>query len=432
MMIKIPAYVTNAIGELPIDWSLEKIEELAYFQEGPGLRQWQYRDSGIPFLNIRCIKTNGTIDFTSVQYLDENEVQKKYSHFLLNENDTVISSSGTLGKIAVIKKSHLPLLLNTSIIRFVSLDENKLDNKFMRFLLESKLFSKQYRFLSQGSAQANFGPTHLKQMYFPNAPILEQQKIATILSTVDEAIEKAEQIIEQTHYVKNGVLKKLMSRGIGHTKFKDSEVGRIPLNWEVKNLDELSIKILGGGTPSRKKSEYYNGEIPWVTVKDLGEKLEIDQSLEYITELGLQNSAAKIIPKNNLLISTRMAVGKILKNRVDVSINQDMKGIIVDKSKITVDFFLYAYINKKSNIERMGTGTTVKGVRLETLKKINFAIPPLQEQEQVTNVVNELESKIGNEKRNLKSLILLKQGLMQQLLTGKVRVPMSENEEVPQ
>src|SRR5699024_5719142 len=123
-------------------------------------------------------------DFTSVQYLDENEVQKKYSHFLLNENDTVISSSGTLGKIAVIKKSHLPLLLNTSIIRFVSLDENKLDNKFMRFLLESKLFSKQYRFLSQGSAQANFGPTHLKQMYFPNAPILEQQKIASILSSV--------------------------------------------------------------------------------------------------------------------------------------------------------------------------------------------------------------------------------------------------------
>src|SRR5439155_8254914 len=86
------------------------------FLEGPGLRNHQYRDEGIPFLNIRTIKDDD-VDFSKVQYLEENEVQTRYQHFLLRENDHVVSSSGTLGRVVTIRASHLPLMLNTSLIR---------------------------------------------------------------------------------------------------------------------------------------------------------------------------------------------------------------------------------------------------------------------------------------------------------------------------
>lgn len=429
MMIKIPAYVTNAIGELPIDWSLEKIEELAYFQEGPGLRQWQYRDSGIPFLNIRCIKTNGTIDFTSVQYLDENEVQKKYSHFLLNENDTVISSSGTLGKIAVIKKSHLPLLLNTSIIRFVSLDENKLDNKFMRFLLESKLFSKQYRFLSQGSAQANFGPTHLKQMYFPNAPILEQQKIASILSSVDEALEKTVNIIDCIKKVKQGLMQQLIWNGLNKKEFKDTEIGRIPHDWGIVELRDLG-KVITGGTPTTSELDSWKGILPFITPVDISEDKYLVQAERTVNKSVINKN--RLFPENSILYTCiGSTIGKIAITQEECTANQQIN-VIIPHSNVDSDYLYYALLQRTGYIKTLSAQTAVPIINKSLFEKIKIPFPSLNEQKEIAAALNSIDEKISIEKNKIKNLVDIKHGLMQQLLTGKVRVPLNEHEGVPQ
>lgn len=259
---------------------------------------------------------------------------------------------------------------------------------------------------------------------------LEQQKIAAILSSVDDAIEKTEQIIEQTEKVKKGLMHELLTKGIGHTEFKDSPVGEIPVCWKVIPLNELASKILGGGTPSRKIDEYYNGDIPWLTVKDLGENTQLNATEEYITEKGLKNSAANLIKKGNVIVSTRMAVGKAVLNTVDMAINQDMKGIYLQEDVVSVQYFLYSYLNKSDSILSVATGTTVKGIRLEQLKSLQFAIPSLEEQEQIAKIISNYEEKVEVEKNKLYSLLKIKQGLMQQLLTGKTRVKIDDSEEV--
>lgn len=106
-------FTDSPLGRIPEGW-LCLFSDLVNFKEGPGLRKWQYRPEGLPFLNIRTLVDND-IDLSKVQYLDPKEVEVKYQHFLLKEYDHVVSSSGTLGRIVTIQKQHLPLMLNTRV-----------------------------------------------------------------------------------------------------------------------------------------------------------------------------------------------------------------------------------------------------------------------------------------------------------------------------
>jgi len=153
--------VDSELGMIPDGW-LRSFEDVVDFKEGPGLRKWQYRDEGIPFLNIRTLIKND-IDLRKVQYLDPKEVESKYQHFLLEENDHVVSSSGTLGRIATIRGDHLPLMLNTSIIRMRP-KANNIGVWQLKHFMMSKYFQHQIKAFAIGSAQPNYGPSHLKQM----------------------------------------------------------------------------------------------------------------------------------------------------------------------------------------------------------------------------------------------------------------------------
>ncbi|WP_051302809.1 restriction endonuclease subunit S [Salibacterium aidingense] len=310
--------------------------------------------------------------------------------------------------------------------------KQNIDEKYLFYLVQNESFINYISDRAFGTRMPRTSWNEIAE-YEIQIPLKlkEQHKIAAILSSVDEAIEKTEQIIEQTETVKKGLMQQLLTKGIGHTEYKSSSIGVIPSNWDVKTLNELVVKIFGGGTPSRTVTEYYNGKIPWITVKDIEDKQEIEDSQEYISEEGLLNSSATLIPKDNLIVSTRMAVGKALKNNADVAINQDMKGIIVNNNIVETDFLLYAYIYNTDKIKRLATGTTVKGIRLEQLKQIQFRLPPKDEQLKIVSILSNLNEKLNINKRAKSRLEKLKQGLMQQLLTGKVRVPVNESEEVP-
>lgn len=153
--------VESELGEIPEGWE-GKFSDYVDFLEGPGLRNWQYRENGIPFLNIRTLVSND-IDFSKIQFIAEEEVLKKYTHFLLKAFDHVVSSSGTIGRVVTIRSDHLPLMLNTSIIRMRSKNERVGRWQLKHFLL-SDYFQSQIRAYAIGSAQLNYGPIHLKQM----------------------------------------------------------------------------------------------------------------------------------------------------------------------------------------------------------------------------------------------------------------------------
>ena len=156
--------VDSELGEVPEGWVVVPLPEITDFREGPGIRHWQYTnsDEGTRFINIRCIQGGDLILDTANRVHDE-EANGKYSHFHLREWDIVLSASGTLGRSAVVREAHLPLLLNTSVIRFRPVD-GVTSFAYLRGYLGSETFLEEQQALASGSVQKNFGPTHLKQM----------------------------------------------------------------------------------------------------------------------------------------------------------------------------------------------------------------------------------------------------------------------------
>ncbi|MFD3259493.1 restriction endonuclease subunit S [Paenibacillus lentus] len=152
-------------------------------------------------------------------------------------------------------------------------------------------------------------------------------------------------------------------------------------------LKEL-VDIIGGGTPSRDNGVYWNGKIPWVTVKDINREY-IDSSLEYITEEGLNNSSTNLVEKNSILLPTRMALGRVAINTVDVTINQDLKALVPKNSELIDRKFLFYFLKSKAEyLKSQGKGATVKGITLDILRELDVPLLPLEKQKRVVNILN--------------------------------------------
>ncbi|KAF5059536.1 Type I restriction modification DNA specificity domain protein [anaerobic digester metagenome] len=157
----------------------------------------------------------------------------------------------------------------------------------------------------------------------------------------------------------------------------------------TKPLGEI-VTFVGGGTPDKKNPDYWNGGIPWASVKDLNCRI-LAKTVDNISEEGVQNSATKIIPKGNIIMATRMALGKAVINEIDVAINQDLKAVYC--SDEVYPPYLYHFINANSAyIESLGKGATVKGITLSVLKEIEVPLPPLPKQKRIATILDKADS----------------------------------------
>ena len=266
-----PAFPGTAF---PGHWRQVPFPELVFFQEGPGIRNWQYRDSGIPFLNIRCL-VNGRLDRSSMNCLDPAEVDEKYRHFLLDAGDYVVSSSGTIGRIAEVRAEDLPCMLNTSVIRMRPKAPRDLDRRFLRYFLSSSYFQTQINAFASGSVQVNYGPTHLKRMWVILPPLSEQHSIAHILATLDDKIELNRRMNETLEAMAGALFKswfvefdpvraKMEGRDAGlpdhladlfPDRLVNSEMGEIPEGWTVGSLGDIAASLRRGVDPARVASD---------------------------------------------------------------------------------------------------------------------------------------------------------------------------------
>ncbi|MHA3363215.1 restriction endonuclease subunit S [Yersinia enterocolitica] len=159
------------------------------------------------------------------------------------------------------------------------------------------------------------------------------------------------------------------------------------MSWPMISLGEL-VDIKGGGTPDKSNSAYWNGEIPWASVKDF-KKNTIDSTLDSITPLGVKNSATNIIPAGNIIVPTRMALGKVAINTIDVAINQDLKALFIKDYNVVDRDYLFRWLESQSSlIESEGKGATVKGITLPFLRGLNVPIPPLNEQKRIAAILD--------------------------------------------
>lgn len=159
----------------------------------------------------------------------------------------------------------------------------------------------------------------------------------------------------------------------------------LPLHWARCRLGDLTLTITGGGTPSKNNPAYWNGEIPWASVKDLKDLKYLAETEDQITEEGLKNSSSNLIPPNRVIVCTRMGLGKIVINTVPVAINQDLKALELP-DEVNQNFFFILYKTR----ELKGAGTTVSGIKQDKLLALPVALPPSDEQSRIVAKVDEL------------------------------------------
>ncbi|TPQ42369.1 restriction endonuclease subunit S [Bradyrhizobium guangdongense] len=162
------------------------------------------------------------------------------------------------------------------------------------------------------------------------------------------------------------------------------------------------ITFKGGGTPSKAIAEYWNGQIPWATVKDFT-STSLRATRDSITEAGLRNSSANLIPRGHVIIPTRMALGKAAINDIDLAINQDLRALI-PKRPLDAKYLLHAMLSLKEAIVRKGSGATVKGITQDELYALEIFVPPIDEQIRIAHLLGRVEGMITQRKRHLRQL----------------------------
>lgn len=198
----------------------------------------------------------------------------------------------------------------------------------------------------------------------------------------------------------------------------------LPEGWELKKLGDLVFSIVGGGTPSKKNPSFYKGDIPWITVKDLI-KEQLTESVDHISLDAVTESSTRIIPAGTPIIAVRMSLGKIATAQFDTAINQDLKAIFLNEH-INKDYFIYWYRSIINIIHELSSGTTVKGIRLENLKSLNVPLPPLPEQQYLSQKLTALLDEVAQTKQRLEAIPALLKQFRQSVLADAVSGRLTE------
>lgn len=316
-------------------------------------------------------------------------------------------------------------VLSTLYICFAA-KEGECAPEFYKHVFESNAFFEELRGVVQVGARAhgllNVTPSEFLNVSVVCPPLPEQKNIAAILSSVDDAIAATQAVIDQTRKVKEGLLHDLLTRGIGHTRFKQTEIGEIPEGWEVKRLEELATVERGRfSARPRNDPKYYGGDIPFVQTGDVtssdGFLRKHSQSLN---EAGLKVS--KLFPKGTILITIAANIGDVALAGYDVAFPDSLVGIIARPQFADTMWLLFALQRCKEVLDAQATQNAQKNINLQVLKPLLLPVPPIEEQRRISSTLNGVVAAIAEGMAKVDRIIAVKRGLMQDLLSGSVRV----------
>jgi type I restriction enzyme S subunit len=401
------------IGEIPDDWGVARLgdENIARIVMGQSPPSSTYNEmgEGLPFLqgNAEFGKTYPT-----------PRVHTRTPLKIAEKGDILISVRAPVGELNL-SPDRCCIGRGLSAIRP---NPSRLDHLFMFYYLRHA--TKRLLALATGSTFTAVRKEDLASFLVALPPLPEQSKIASVLSTIDDAIQKTDEIIAKTQQLKKGLMQQLLTRGIGHTKFKQTEIGEIPDEWEVSTIGE-ECEVGTGGTPRRNNPEYFNGNIPWVKTTELNYNT-ITSAEERITDRALRESNARVYPKGTLLVAmygleapgTR---GKCAILGIDAAVNQACAAI-QPFGRIKTSFLFYYYQLLRNRIMSFSGGTKRQNLSLGIVRTIPIPVPPMDEQIRVAETLSQMDEKVRIETKKGAQLGRIKKGLMQVLLTGKVRV----------
>jgi len=399
-------YKKTEIGVIPEGWKVEKITENSILKARigwQGLTTAEYLDTGKYYLITGTDFENGRIKWETCHFVEKRRFDQD-KNIQIKKDDILITKDGTIGKVAYIDKANFKATLNSGVFVIRPIN-NKYYPLFTFYIFNSKYFSEFLRQLIAGSTINHLYQKDFVNFKFPLPPLPEQTAIATVLSDTDKLIRALEKQIAKKRLIKQGAMQELLKPKEG---------------WVTKKLGEVA-EIVGGGTPSTFVSEYWNGDINWFTPSEIGKDKYLYNSIRKITQSGLRNCSANILPKGTILLTSRAGIGDIGILKTEACTNQGFQSLIV-KSEYDNEFFYYLLSTLKSILLQNASGSTFLEISPNKVKSIQVIIPNKHEQTRIATILSDMDTEIEALENKLEKYRKVKQGMMQVLLTGKIRL----------
>ncbi|MAS24787.1 MAG: restriction endonuclease subunit S [Oceanospirillaceae bacterium] len=260
-------------------------------------------------------------------------------------------------------------------------------------------------------------------------PLPEQKKIAQILSTWDKAITTTEQLLANSQQQKKALMQQLLTGPHpSKPRLLDKNGVRFSGEWKITTLSQMG-KVVSGGTPDTNTKEYWDGDILWLTPTDVTalKSRFVRTTTRTISEAGVKNSSATILPAGSLMVCTRATIGALSISSGPICTNQGFKNIIPTKA-FDVNFIYYLLAYNSKALLRKASGSTFLELSKKDFEKMEFPCPLMEEQQKIAAVLSAADQEISALQQKLDALKQEKKALMQQLLTGKRRVNTAEEE----
>jgi len=418
MFYKETNFKETPIGKIPKDWEVVKLSDKAEVVSGFGFPlDYQGKRSGkYPFIKVNDLNLTQKYVLTADNFIDDEDLKALRAKVF--PPNTIIFPK--IGMAIYLNKFRVLKTWGTFDNNIAGVIPKEINPEFLFYYFQGKIDLKQ---LSGRTTAPSIRKTTLELILIPYPSLQEQQKIAEILSTVDETIQKANEIIAKTERLKKGLMQELLTKGIGHKEFKDTEIGRIPKDWEIVKLgDVLELCQYGLSIPLKEKGKYpivrmdeiVNGYITPNVAKyvDLDEETFEKFKLEKGDILFNRTNAPDLVGRTGifLLEGNYVFASYLIRLRV--------KREIFDPHFLT--FYL---IFSEERLKQLATRAVHQAnINATNLKNLKIPRPAIEEQRKIVEILSTVDKKLEVERNEKAKLEKIKQGLMDLLLSGKIRV----------
>lgn len=389
-------FVHTDIGLIPEDWEIISLQENFKLKARigwQGLTTSEYRKYGEYYLITGTDFKNGFIDWNNCVFVDKLRYDQD-KNIQIRAKDVLITKDGTIGKVAYVDKVNKPTTLNSGVF-VLRATNNQMNSKFIYYILMSFYFDNFLKKITAGSTITHLYQKDFIHFNFVLPPFLEQQAIAEILSDTDDWIENLEKTVTKKQLIKQGAMQKLLA---------PTE------NWEVKKLGEI-CEIIMGQSPL---SKFYNQ-------KGIGLPLiQGNADIEHRRTI-VRNFTSQITKKGNtgdIIMSVRAPVGEIAKATFDCCLGRGVCAL-----RYSNDFLYHYLVFAENKWHTFSTGSTFDSVNSNQIIEFEINIPKsLSEQAHIATILSDMDDEIKVLEQKLTKAKQIKQSLMQELLTGRIRL----------
>ena len=437
-----PAYKDSGVtwlGEVPEHWEVKRLKQICHVFPSNVDKKSYDGETPVRLCNYTDVYYNERI-VDGMELMAATATTEQIEKFTLKAGDTIITKdSETADDIAIAAyvPEDLPGIIcgyHLSMVR----PKDQTCGLFVKRLFDSTYVKSKFEVLANGLTRVGLGTYALDNVEMPVPPAAEQTAIATFLdretAKIDALIAEQRSLTALLKEKRQAVISHAVTKGLNpKAAMKDSGVawlGEVPGHWEVSKLKHF-VQFSGGGTPSRDNLLFWNGDIPWVSPKDM--KVEtIAAAEEYITQAGLENSSTNLVPAGRVLMVVRSGILKhtipVAINSVTVALNQDMKALEIDSNRCGSRFLLLWIqgLNSELLLAWAKQGATVESIEQSYLADTAFPLPSLDEQTAIVSYLDhqttQIDTLITETEKTITLLQERRSALISAAVTGKMDV----------